>query len=131
MSDAMRNLRAKLTGAVVDKVTAPMGDGPSPMILGLLKSFGLSPETLTQYAEQFKASITGTLAGIDDKLERILASNATIEMKLAELESNQRVILARLNDPNTEQFEQMAEHPLDAPIDDLSHRCINKTPARL
>jgi hypothetical protein len=121
MGDAMSNIRNKLLG----KSTAqPTGEAASsiddpkvnPMLAGLMKTFGLSPDAIQQFAESMKAAIEGRLVSIDDKLERIMASNLTIEMKLAEIESNQRILLEKATDDNEAQFAQMAEAPLTEPM---------------
>jgi hypothetical protein len=117
MSDAMRNLRNRLTG-LPDKPIDQPEQKMNPMMLGLMKSFGLSPDTLLQYAEQIKTAVLARLSSIDDHLAAINAKLDTLEMKTAEIEANQRVILERLKDPNEEQFAQMAEHPLSSRVTD-------------
>jgi hypothetical protein len=111
----MRNLRNRLTG-LPDKPIDQPEQKMNPMMLGLMKSFGLSPDTLLQYAEQIKTAVLARLSSIDDHLAAINAKLDTLEMKTAEIEANQRVVLERLKDPNEEQFAQMAEHPLDTPL---------------
>ncbi len=112
MSDAMKGIREKLLGnshKTIEGETAK----PNAMMLGLLKSLGVDPEHLLAQADEIKNAVQGRLANIDDKLDNILAICRTNEMKLAEIESNQGVILAALKDGDHEsQFAQMAEHPL-------------------
>ena len=116
MSEAMRNLRNRLTGASNVEATTNGVSTPSPMLLGIMKSFGVSPEIITQYADSVKNAVIDRLTSIDDRLARIDAKLDTLEMKFAELESNQRVIMDSMRDANEQQFVQMAEQPLLSPI---------------
>lgn len=111
----MNNLKNKLLGTVtLDGDTST--PKPNAMIIGLMKSFGLSPELIQQYADSVKNAVVDKLTSIDDKLALIASKLDTLEMKLAELEVNQRVLLDAAKDPNAEQFEQMAEQPLSVAI---------------
>jgi hypothetical protein len=112
---AMENIKAKLTGRETVQGDASVST-PNPMLLGLMKSFGLSPEVITGYADAVKNAVGGKLSMIDDKLDNILTIVRTQEMKLAEIECNQRVLLDAAEDRNEEQFAQMAEHTLSEPI---------------
>lgn len=86
---------------------------PNPMMASILKGMGIDLPSILASAESIKGAVEAKLNSIDDKLERILSSQLTIEMKLSELESNQGVMLRHFDEYNHEdQFQQMAEHPL-------------------
>jgi hypothetical protein len=57
-----------------------------PFVSVLLKQFGITPEAINTYAEGLRDAIVGELSAIRAKLD-------TIEMKVSEIENNQRVLL--------------------------------------
>jgi hypothetical protein len=117
MSDAMKALRSKLLGNASQTIEGESQPKPNAMLVSLLKSFGVDPDTITAYAEGVKGAVTGQLAHIDAKLDNILSICITLQMKQAELEHNMGILLARGDELNHEdQFAQMAEHPLTEPM---------------
>lgn len=69
----------------IDQEPAPQSSLP-PFVGVLLKQFGITPEAINTYAEGLRNSVVGALTEISTRL-------TTIENKLNELESNQRILL--------------------------------------
>lgn len=64
--------------------------GVPPFILNLLKSFGITPERIMEFAEGFKNAVVERLNHIDDQINQIKQMQANMSMLLEAIEHDLR-----------------------------------------